>query len=69
MNSTKIWISSPLMSGSNKLNIYSFEVNWVGPQLLAETDAILTKNLTIKKYFYYIIVTIFGKGSGDRIVN
>jgi O-antigen biosynthesis protein WbqP len=39
------------------------------PQLLAETDAILTKNLTIKKYFYYIIVTIFGKGSGDRIVN
>lgn len=39
------------------------------PQLLAETDAIMTKNLTINKYFYYIIVTVLGKGSGDRIVN
>jgi O-antigen biosynthesis protein WbqP len=37
------------------------------PQLLAETDAVMTQNLTLKKYFYYIIVTVLGKGSGDRI--
>ena len=37
------------------------------PKLLAETDAVMTQNLTLKKYFYYIIVTVLGKGSGDRI--
>jgi O-antigen biosynthesis protein WbqP len=39
------------------------------PQLLAETDALMTKNLTLKKYFYYIVVTVLGKGSGDLIVH
>ena len=39
------------------------------PQLLAETDALMTKNLTLKKYFYYIVVTVLGKGSGDRILH
>lgn len=37
------------------------------PKLLAETDVVMTQNLTLKKYFYYIIVTVLGKGSGDRI--
>ena len=37
------------------------------PQLLAETDAIMTQNLTFQKYIYYIVVTVLGKGSGDRI--
>jgi O-antigen biosynthesis protein WbqP len=35
------------------------------PQLLAETDAVMSQNLTLNIYFYYIIVTILGKGSGD----
>jgi O-antigen biosynthesis protein WbqP len=39
------------------------------PHLLAETDAIMIKNFTIKKYFYYIVLTILGKGGGDRIIN
>lgn len=55
----------PGITGEAQIN----KIDMSTPQLLAETDAILTKNLTIKKYFYYIIVTIFGKGSGDRIVN
>ena len=55
----------PGITGLAQIN----KIDMSTPQLLAETDAILTKNLTIKKYFYYIIVTIFGKGSGDRIVN
>lgn len=37
------------------------------PQLLAETDAILVEELTVAKYFQYILLTIIGKGSGDRI--
>ncbi len=37
------------------------------PQLLAETDAVMTQNLTFKKYLYYIVITALGKGSGDRI--
>jgi O-antigen biosynthesis protein WbqP len=37
------------------------------PQLLAETDAIMTQNLSFQKYIYYIVVTVLGKGSGDRI--
>jgi O-antigen biosynthesis protein WbqP len=37
------------------------------PKLLAETDAVMTQNLTFQKYFYYILVTVLGKGSGDRI--
>lgn len=38
------------------------------PKLLAETDAIMTQNLSIKKYLYYLIATILGNGFGDRVV-
>jgi hypothetical protein len=37
------------------------------PKLLAETDAVMTQNLTFKKHIYYIVVTVLGKGSGDRM--
>ena len=37
------------------------------PQLLAETDAKMIKELTIGKYFSYILQTVTGKGSGDRV--
>lgn len=39
------------------------------PKLLAETDAVMIENISLKKYFYYIIVTVLGKGSGDRVKN
>ena len=38
------------------------------PKLLAETDAQMTTVFSFLNYFKYIIVTVFGKGSGDRIV-
>jgi len=38
------------------------------PRLLAEKDAEMTKSLKIQDYFHYIILTLLGKGSGDRIV-
>jgi O-antigen biosynthesis protein WbqP len=37
------------------------------PQLLAETDAKMIKNLSIINYFFYIFKTLQGKGFGDRI--
>ena len=37
------------------------------PGLLAETDARMLEALTLGKYFSYIIQTVTGKGSGDRV--
>ena len=37
------------------------------PRLLAETDAKMLSELSIKHYFSYIFMTVCGKGSGDRI--
>lgn len=37
------------------------------PRLLAETDARMLKTLNLKNYFLYILKTIFGAGSGDRV--
>ena len=37
------------------------------PELLAETDAQMLKTLSLRNYFRYIVLTILGKGSGDRV--
>ncbi len=37
------------------------------PQLLAKTDREMLDNLTLKKYFKYIIMTATGSGSGDAV--
>lgn len=37
------------------------------PQLLAETDAQMIKDLSVMSYFRYIFKTLTGAGSGDRI--
>lgn len=37
------------------------------PELLAKTDKEMIDNLTLKKYFSYIIRTALGKGSGDAV--
>jgi O-antigen biosynthesis protein WbqP len=37
------------------------------PVLLAETDARLLESLTVSTYFKYILLTVTGSGSGDRI--
>lgn len=55
----------PGITGEAQIN----KIDMSTPKLLAETDAIMTKNLTFKNYLYYIIVTVLGKGSGDRINN
>jgi lipopolysaccharide/colanic/teichoic acid biosynthesis glycosyltransferase len=37
------------------------------PELLAETDQKMLNNLTLKAYFRYILLTLIGNGSGDRV--
>lgn len=37
------------------------------PQLLAETDARMLASLGIGNYFSYILMTVAGRGAGDRI--
>jgi O-antigen biosynthesis protein WbqP len=37
------------------------------PELLAETDAQMLRELSLVNYFKYLIRTVAGKGAGDRV--
>lgn len=37
------------------------------PELLAETDAQMLRELSLVNYFKYLIITVAGKGAGDRV--
>jgi lipopolysaccharide/colanic/teichoic acid biosynthesis glycosyltransferase len=37
------------------------------PKLLAETDALMLKEMSMAAYFKYIFRTVTGSGSGDRV--
>jgi lipopolysaccharide/colanic/teichoic acid biosynthesis glycosyltransferase len=43
------------------------EIDMSTPKLLAETDAKMIASLNVADYFRYIIMTVTGKGSGDRV--
>ncbi len=43
------------------------EIDMSTPQLLAETDARMIATLNLKDYFTYILQTVTGSGSGDRV--
>lgn len=43
------------------------EIDMSQPKLLAETDAKMICELSVADYFKYIIQTVTGKGSGDRV--
>lgn len=43
------------------------DIDMSTPKLLAETDAQMLKSLTLRAYFKYILQTVAGKGSGDRV--
>jgi lipopolysaccharide/colanic/teichoic acid biosynthesis glycosyltransferase len=42
-------------------------IDMSSPALLAETDAQMLKTLSLGTYFKYIVLTVLGKGAGDRI--
>ena len=43
------------------------DIDMSTPRLLAETDQKMLANLTVRAYFKYIFMTVFGKGTGDRV--
>ena len=43
------------------------EIDMSTPELLAETDHKMISTLNLKNYFTYIIQTVTGSGSGDRV--
>ena len=44
------------------------EIDMSTPELLAKTDEKMIATLSLARYFKYIIQTVSGKGSGDRVV-
>jgi len=58
-----VFEARPGITGLAQVN----EIDMSTPKLLAETDQKMIVNFSIKTYFYYIFLTILGKGSGDRI--
>lgn len=43
------------------------EIDMSTPALLAETDQKMINSLTLVDYFKYIVMTVAGKGAGDRV--
>lgn len=43
------------------------DVDMSTPVRLAELDSLMIESLTVSKYFSYIIKTVLGAGSGDRV--
>jgi O-antigen biosynthesis protein WbqP len=43
------------------------EIDTSAPKLLAETDAQMIREMSIARYFSYILQTVTGKGAGDRV--
>jgi lipopolysaccharide/colanic/teichoic acid biosynthesis glycosyltransferase len=43
------------------------DIDMSTPALLAETDQKMLRNLTVSAYFKYILMTVSGKGAGDRV--
>ncbi|MGO2233630.1 MAG: sugar transferase [Marinomonas sp.] len=43
------------------------DIDMSTPELLAETDAKMIRDISLKNYFVYIIKTVTGSGSGDRV--
>lgn len=53
----------PGITGLAQIN----EIDMSTPELLAQTDSKMIKSFSLKNYFRYIILTVLGKGSGDRV--
>ena len=37
------------------------------PSLISKTDYKMMRKLSLHSYFYYLLLTFFGKGFGDRV--
>jgi lipopolysaccharide/colanic/teichoic acid biosynthesis glycosyltransferase len=53
----------PGITGLAQIN----EIDMSTPALLAKTDREMIDSMSVGYYFKYILATVFGKGSGDRV--
>lgn len=53
----------PGITGLGQIN----EVDMSTPERLATFDQKMIQTLNLKNYFYYIVVTVTGRGAGDRV--
>jgi O-antigen biosynthesis protein WbqP len=53
----------PGITGLAQIN----KIDMSRPQLLAQTDSKMIQELHVLGYFKYILLTVFGKGFGDRV--
>jgi len=53
----------PGITGLAQIN----EIDMSEPKALTEVDEAMLKSLTLISYFRYIVLTVLGKGSGDRV--
>ena len=53
----------PGITGLSQVN----EIDMSTPELLAESDAKMIAEMSVSNYFKYILLTVAGKGSGDRV--
>lgn len=58
-----VFNSRPGITGLAQVN----EIDMSTPELLARTDKEMLDTLTVASYFKYILMTVSGKGSGDRV--
>lgn len=58
-----VYAVRPGITGLAQVN----EIDMSTPKLLAETDAKMICEMSVSNYFKYILQTVTGKGSGDRI--
>jgi lipopolysaccharide/colanic/teichoic acid biosynthesis glycosyltransferase len=62
-DSRGVLAARPGITGLAQIN----DIDMSTPRLLAETDAKMLTGMTMRQYFYYIFMTVRGKGTGDRV--
>lgn len=62
-HSRGVFEARPGITGLAQVN----NIDMSTPKLLAETDAHMLQSLTLAFYFKYILMTVGGKGAGDRV--
>ena len=60
-----IYNARPGITGVAQVN----EIDMSTPRLLAETDALMLRRLTLPLYFKLLFQTVLGKGRGDRVIH
>ena len=59
----KVFSVRPGITGLAQIN----DIDMSLPDILAKTEQGMIKTFSLNDYFYYIFMTVLGKGSGDRI--